>query len=461
MDSKTLPPLTRRQWLRTGGLGVAGYYATSPWRPHQVRAASKVQPRSTARSCIFLMLDGGISQLDSFDAKEGAWTPKEFDIRRFGDVHLPFGLFPRLSERLGDVAVLRSLNAWDSVHGRAQYYVQAAHPLNLALAKEIPPVGSVVAYEHRARRKTGDFLPPYVAMNAAGNQAGLLTQGFLPAEFGGFSLTVGQEGPPGITPKAGEEERLRRRWHFLQELDGSLRAANSPRGKNFTDYHDYYRGAFAMMVDPRLGKILGIGENDVRRYGSSALGNACVLARNLVAADAGTSFIMIGHGGWDFHTNIYQGSKSHQALSRELDAALCSLLDDLKSAKRRDGKPLLDETLVVVLSEFGRTPGPIHETRRGREHYQYAGCGLLAGGGVKGGVVIGATDSDGGKVIEPGWRARRPIYIEDIAITMYSALGIDWSKQHHNTPSGRAFQYVEPFSGTSYVRFQEVSEAFG
>jgi hypothetical protein len=113
------------------------------------------------------------------------------------------------------------------------------------------------------------------------------------------------------------------------------------------------------------------------------------------------------------------------------------------------------------MSEFGRTPGPIHETRKGREHYQFAACGLLAGGGVKGGRALGVTDEIGGKILDPGWRAKRPIYIEDMAATVYSALGIDWTKKHENTPSGRAFQYIEPASGTDYVKFGEVGEVFG
>lgn len=464
MANFTLPPLTRRDLLRAGGLGVAGYYFSPAFRPVNVYAAEKVSPRGSARFCIFIMLTGGMSQLDGFDAKEGAWTPKDFDIRRFGDAYLPYGLFPQLSARLGDVTILRSMNAWDSVHGRAQYYVQAAHPLNLALAKEIPPVGSVVAYEYRDRRKSDDSLPPYVAINATHSQAGLLTQGFLSAEFSPFSLAVAKDGPPNLAPKPGEEERFRRRWNFLQELDGSLRSNDSPRGKSFTDYHDFYRGAYALMRDKRVAEVLNIAPGDMKRYGETALGNACALARNLVVADAGTNFVFISHDGWDFHSNIYESHSpngvTHPKLCRELDHALSPLLDDLKTGKRKDGRALLDETLVVVMSEFGRTPGNIHEARKGREHYQYAACGLLAGGGVKGGQVIGKTDDQGAKITEFGWKPKRPIYIEDMAATVYSALGIDWTKRIENTPSGRAFQYIEPFSGTNYVKFQEVSEVF-
>jgi hypothetical protein len=120
----------------------------------------------------------------------------------------------------------------------------------------------------------------------------------------------------------------------------------------------------------------------------------------------------------------------------------------------------LDETLVIAMSEFGRTTGHLSETRQGREHYMQVHSGMFAGGGVKRGAVIGKTDEAGGKIVDFGWSANRPIYMEDIACTIYSALGIDWTKTIENTPSGRAFHYVEPASGTKYVGFQPAQEFF-
>jgi hypothetical protein len=102
----------------------------------------------------------------------------------------------------------------------------------------------------------------------------------------------------------------------------------------------------------------------------------------------------------------------------------------------------------------------ISETRKGREHYMQVHSGMLAGGGVKRGAVIGKTDEAGGKIIDPGWSGNRSIYMEDIACTIYSALGIDWTKRIDNTPSGRAFHYVEPASGTKYVDFKPIREFF-
>jgi hypothetical protein len=460
------PILSRRELLRYAGISVAGTFPFAS-NPARVTAAeSKPKIPATARQVIFVMLDGGFSHVDGFDAKEGPWTPKEFEIKSFGnDVRMPSGLFKRLPSMLDKVAIIRSMNAWDAVHGRAQYYLQTGHPLNLALAKEVPSVGSVIGHEFASQRKESDSLPAFVALNGISSQAGLITQGFLPAEFAPLNLQVEPAGPPRIAPdkSEGAEDSFHRRWELLQKLDGSLRAGEGKRGRSFVDYHDYYRGAHAMMNDPRVPGIFSIADDEKKRYGASAIGNSLILARNLVKANAGTRFVLAGHGGWDFHTDIYtEGKRNHQTLSRELDHALTSLLEDLIATPSTvtPGKSMFDETLVVCMSEFGRTPGPVTESRVGREHYMWAGCGLMAGAGVRGGLVLGKTDDKGEKVVDPGWSGKRPMYVEDIVMTMYAALGIDYSKSVSNTPSGRSFHYIEPASGTKYVRFQPVIDLF-
>jgi uncharacterized protein (DUF1501 family) len=171
---------------------------------------------------------------------------------------------------------------------------------------------------------------------------------------------------------------------------------------------------------------------------------------------------------WDHHSGIYGAdtrradgyATSHKGVSLELDSALSPLLDDLSERKRADGRSLLDETLVVAMGEFGRTPGPL-TVINGRDHYPTAFSALFAGGGVKGGRVLGKTDEMGAQVVDGGWHAKRPIYPEDVAVTIYSAMGIDWSKRVQETPSGRTFYYVEPITATNEImHFQEVSEFF-
>jgi hypothetical protein len=461
-NRRNIPSLTRRELLRVGGVSLVGGFLNA-FRPLNVRAEEKVRPMATARQVLFVNIDGGMSQVDTLDAKEGPWTPAYFDIRSYpNDLKLPYGLMKNLPGVLDKITVVRSMTAWDVVHGRAQYYIQTGHPLNLALAKEVPAIGAVVCHELSKQRKDSDSLPAYIAMNSAGNQAGLINQGFLPAEFGPMSLAVG-DAPPNLAPQKGMEETFRRRWERLQQLDGALRGGKTHPDRSFADYHDYYRGAWAIMNDPRVPAVMTITDEEKKRYGSSAIGNSLILARNLFRADAGTRFIMASHGGWDHHGNIYkEGTRNHPVLIKELDVAFANLITDLDAtpSKHAPGKTLLDETLVVAVSEFGRTPGALSETRAGREHYMQVHCGMFAGGGVRRGAVIGRTDEMGGKIVDFGWSAGRPIYMEDLACTIYSALGIDWTKTIENTPSGRAFHYVEPASGTKYVGFKPVRELF-
>jgi hypothetical protein len=462
-QTRNIPSLTRRELLRVGGISLVGGYLNA-FRPHNVWARQQTKPQASARQVLFINLDGGMSQVDSLDAKEGAWTPNYFDIRSYAnDLKLPSGVFKNLPSVLDKLTVVRSMSAWDVVHGRAQYYIQTGHPLNLALAKEVPALGAVVCHELANQRKETDSLPAYIAMNLAGNQAGLINQGFLPAEFGPMSLAVG-DSAPNLAPQRGMEETFKRRWERLQQLDETLRKSGGHSDRSFADYQDYYKGAYAIMNDPRVPQVMTITDEDKKRYGNSSIGNSLILARNLFQADAGTRFIMASHGGWDHHGNIYkEGTRSHVVLMKELDIAYTNLLQDLDSipSKYAKGKTLLDETLVICMSEFGRVPGPITETRKGREHFMQVHCGMFAGGGVRRGAVIGKTDDLGGKIVDSGWSANRPIYMEDVACTIYSALGIDWAKSVQNTPSGRAFHYIENASGTKYVGFKPVAELFG
>jgi uncharacterized protein (DUF1501 family) len=121
---------------------------------------------------------------------------------------------------------------------------------------------------------------------------------------------------------------------------------------------------------------------------------------------------------------------------------------------------LLDRTLIVCMGEFGRTTGDL-TPGKGRDHHRFAMSGLFAGAGILGGRAIGATDELGARVVSSGWAKKRSIYPEDVGATIYSALGIDWTKEITNTPSGRAFQYVEFQSGTDFLDVSEIAELFG
>ncbi len=450
--------LTRREAFRVGASLVSAYWFLPLLEPTNVRAQSKVNPRGSARFVIFVMLEGGQSHVDSWDLKEGKWTPPNFDIREIAPgVKWPMALFPQLARQRERYSLIRSMEAWDSVHFRAQYYVQSGHMMNPALQKELPPIGTVVAYESAARRQSTDTLPGYVAVNVTQSQAGLLGSGFLPATYTPFHIDT----TSGIGAIAVDEEgrkKLLRRWELLKKVDERLRNDPSLQAKAYRDYHNHYEGAVSMMSDQRASQVFQIETADHERYGKSQVGDGCILARNLVEADAGTQFVLVSHRDWDHHTRIYN-ENNHYKLCKELDTALSSLLDDLSTRRRADGRTLLDETMVVCFGEFGRTPGEL-SAASGRDHYQYALTGLFAGGGVQGGRVIGKTDDLGAKVIAPDWNAKRSVYMEDVTTTIYSALGIDWSKTIEGAPSGRAFHYIEPFASKQMIRNQEISNLF-
>ena len=454
--------LQRRELLRLGGLSLVG--GTLPWMANtRIKASEDRTPHKTARQVIFINLEGGMSQLDSLDAKQGPWTPDYFDIQKCGNgLMLPMGVFPNLAKILDKVSVVRSMAAWDAVHGRAQYYLQTGHPLNPALSKEVPAVGAVICHELADERRATDSLPAYISMNMAGNQAGLINNGFLSAEFGPLNLSF-DKGPPDLAPPKDMAQTMQRRWSRLQSLDQGLRERQPGVDRSFYDYNQYYRGAWNIMNDPRVPEIFSLTEEDKTRYGQSSIGTSLALARNLMRADAGTRFVLASHGGWDHHSDIYkQGTRNHPVLMGELDKAFTSLVLDLEALPgSRDGsKSLLDETLIVCMSEFGRTPGDISATRAGREHYIHAHSGMFVGGGIARGGIIGQTDAVGGTITDFGWSPGRPIYMEDVVCTIYSAMGIDWTNKVEETPSGRAFHFVESASGTDYVDFQPISKLF-
>ena len=163
-----------------------------------------------------------------------------------------------------------------------------------------------------------------------------------------------------------------------------------------------------MMESPELPRILKLEDEDKKRYGNSGFGDACVLARNILAAERGARFVAINHGAWDLHTNIYdKEQKSNQyTLSRDLDTGLSELMADLEKTKTADGRTLLEKTLIVCLGEFGRTPGNL-TVGKGRDHHRFAMSAVFAGAGVIGGRALGATDEEGGRVLKPGWAKKR------------------------------------------------------
>lgn len=468
-----LPTLSRRKFWQFGSVSITG--GTLLPMASRVDAATdrRATPRGSADCVIYLNLVGGPSQMDTFDFKQYAWTPEDLDVRshKLG-IQWPYGLLPRTAEVLDDCALARSMGAWETFHNLAQYYLQVGHPFTAARAKELPSMGSVIAYELLAKAKAADYLPPFVSMNfpAGAVNGTLIREGFLESTTAPLTLDVRQGGNMPFLLDPAYKERFASRLDFLYSFDTSRQRQGNGVNKLLREWDAFGRSAEKMIRSPQVGEIFKLGDDERARYGKTAFGDACLIARNMVMAGAGTRYILVNQGGWDHHGDIYgksgdgrmEDSRKRGGLYAncgELDPAFASLIVDLKSKKDSQGRPLLDRTLVVVNGEFGRTPGPLTDIK-GRDHWPAVRAGLFAGGGVKGGRVLGATDAQGGKIVDFGWHQKRPMYPEDVTATVYSALGIDWTKKLGGTPSGRDFEYVEKMSGTTFLDSTEIKELF-
>ena len=451
---------TRRDAVKYGTLSLLGAFAETALWPPRLRAAGHANPRGTARNCIVVEAAGAISHVDTFDFKEDEGTQADFEIRRIrDDLYLSYRLFPQLSSEMDKVSIVRTFKSHEVVHFRGEYYTRAGRPLNPAQAAEIPPVGSVVAYELEAQRKETDTFPTYVSCNLK-NVA--LPSGFLHPRFSGLDVNA-KAGAGSVAAKGEALELLEERFSLLTELEKAVEADRGKRGRAPNSFRSFQEDAYRILGDTRWPRALTPAEEDKKRYGDNDAGLGCLMARNLIQADAGTRYVHVKHGGWDHHKNIYDHARSsnHYIHCNDLDRALANLLRDLAAtpSKYTPGKTLLDETLVVVPTEFGRVPGKLNLVG-GRHHYNQTYIGLFAGGGVKGGRIIGRTDATGENVVETGWRYGMQPKTENIYASVFSALGIDWRKEILNTPSKRAYRYVDHLGATEMCIDDEIAELF-
>jgi hypothetical protein len=344
----------------------------------------------------------------------------------------------------GDFAIVRSMRAWALVHQLGQSWVQIGRNPAAVLGNISPNIGSVVAIEKEKERLPGQVFPTFLALNSA-NGAG---PGYFPAEYAPFKVAPATTGLKNTTNTTGAD-RFNARYDFLHHIDDPLRV-NSPLGKPVEDYNNFYQAAQGLMYNDKVKTAFGYTSAESMRYGNTTFGNACLVAKQVLAANQGTRYIEITQGGWDMHQNIYQ-AQSLPALTKLIDDGLSALLGDLKTSGA------LSETLIVMQGEFGRTVGAI-TAAGGRDHYpqQFA---FFAGAGVKGGRAIGSTDATGAATLDPGWSRQRDVKPEDVEATIYSAMGIDWTTVRHDDPLGRGFYYVPNSDQDVYGPINELWKA--
>ncbi len=436
------PFFSRSSWSRREFFGLASgitasVLATRPAAAQQiVSGGNNPKTKNTAKNVIFVLLAGAPSHTDLFDFKmipgvtPAATKPETLKP----GVMWPTGILPKLGTQFEDLAIVRSMRARALVHSLSQTWIQIGRSPVAALGDVAPNIGSIVALEKTPERTPKNVFPTFLALNSNG----AVGPGYFDSKFAPFKTTPSANGLLN-TQHNGGEAVFNDRYAVLQELDQPLRTS-SPLGKSVEDMDDFYRAARGLMYNPDVDKAFKFSQADSLRYGNNTFGNACLTAKQVLEANEGTRFIQITLGGWDMHQNIYGVNGNMAAagnifsLGKVLDDGMSTLLSDLK------GSGLLAETLVVAVGEFGRTVGRL-SAQAGRDHYsqQFA---VFAGGGVKGGRVIGSTDEQGSMTVDPGWSRDRDVWAEDIEATILSALGIDWTTIRYDDPFGRGFEYV-------------------
>lgn len=439
------PFASRREFFRLLGAGVTGSFLAGNSQAQLVRSLD-VRTRNTAKNVIFILLTGAPSHVDTFDLKflDGI-SPTGFQPETIKGIRFNTGVFPKIAAQLDDIAILRSVRSWAAQHSLSQTWVQIGRSPAAVLGDVAPNIGSIVALEKRAERTPGQLFPTFLALNADG----AVGSGYLPAQYEPFKTAPSTTGLANTAHPDGAA-RFTAKYDLLESLDAPLRA-KSPLSPVMEDYGAFYQSARGLMYNPTVDQAFKYTAADSARYGNTGFGNALLTAKQVLAANSGTRYIQITLGGWDMHSGIYApNGNSMFTLGRTLDNGYGALIADLKAAG------LLNETLVVMMGEFGRTVGALNN-QAGRDHYtqQFA---VFAGGGVKGGRAIGETDAQGARTTEFGWSEQRDIRVEDIEATIYSALGINWTNVRYDDPFGRGFEYV-PYAGEGL--YKPIEELWG
>jgi uncharacterized protein (DUF1501 family) len=406
--------LSRRAFLRNVGAGAAAAGMLG-WKDAVTLHAEELRRRGMA--CVLLFMRGGPSQFETFNPKPGTATggPTQAIATAVSGVQVAEG-WTNVARAMGDIALIRSLTNREGEHQRATYQMHTGYVP--AGGVRHPNFGSTVASEIAPREFD---LPHFVSV---GNRATTLGPGFLPMTFAPFVVGNPNQLPNNAQLPAGVSDgRLGRRLGLLQDLEADFaQSGGQPR----VEAHRALYGSAAQLVrSPRLRAFDLTQEQDaVRdRYGRNSFGQGCLLARRLV--EAGVTFVEVELNGWDTHQDNFNRTRT---LSQQADPAFAALVNDLKERGR------LDRTLVIWMGEFGRTPRINGQT--GRDHFPRAFSVALAGGGVRGGRVIGATSATGTDVTS------RPVTVPDLFCTFCQALGIDPRKENI-TPLGRPIRIVD------------------
>lgn len=413
MPRPEISPADRRRFMAACAKSLLGvsFATTLPTRSPAAEAKRKPAP---AKHIIYLFLDGGLSHIDTFDPKPGVEEGGETEPLQTPVSGILFGHhLPRLSKLAGALAVIRSMATETGAHDPAKYLMRTGykqlnsvrHPaLGAWMASQVEPINQE--------------LPPNFLVGSGNRHPGA---GFLHARLGPVPIGKATDGLANTSlPKYMDDKWFDRRLMLASRFDQRFQSARD--NPQVEAYNQLYDDAKALMGSSQL-EVFDLEQEPERirdGYGRNDFGQGCLLARRLV--EEGVRFVEVNYGGWDMHQEIYERLETR---SENLDMAVNALLRDLNA------RGLLSETLVVMTTEFGRTPKI--NVNAGRDHHPAVFSSFLAGAGIRMGQVYGASD-DRGFSCEAD-----QVSVDDFNATIASAAGLDTSSEFYS-PSGRPFR---------------------
>jgi hypothetical protein len=443
MRSSMSNSLSRRDWLRMSMVGAAGV-SMSGWLGNLAQLSAKDPSRK--RACILLWMNGGPSQMDTFDLKPGHANGGPFKEISTNVAGIKFSEhFPELAKRTDKLAIIRSMSTKEADHGRATYLMRTGRVPGGPI--QYPALGSFIGKElepENAELPSFVSIAPFRFLSPGAYDSGFLGPRYAPLFVGENSGQIvnapGRQSDSADAlkvqdldrPSGIKGDRSSSRESLLDEMEKEFLEGRSdlPGESHRTAYHR----ALTMMSSEAVKAFDLSGEPEKlrARYGKNLFGQGCLLARRLV--ERGVPFVEVTLAGvpgqmvlgWDTHQNNFDNVKR---LSGVLDPAWSTLMDDLKD------HGLLDTTTIVSMGEFGRTPRI--NANNGRDHWANSWSTVVCGGGIKGGQVIGKTNADGIGV------ADHPVSTPDLLATVCKALGLDPTKQNQSNV-GRPIRLVEP-----------------
>lgn len=423
--------IPRRDFIKLGLGGAAGLGFSDMLRLRAEAAAAKGLASPKDVNCILVWLDGGPSHYETFDPKPDAPDGIRGDFKPI-KTNVPGIQFsekvPHLAKIADKFTVLRSIAHKDPNHGGGNHYMMTGAPTPVpvgcgSFVTFHPSFGSTVSY-HRGVKKG---LPAYMTMDRVSRSGGpnFLGARHAPFVIGGDPNRDDFQVRDVVLPREISEGRAENRRALRATLDQLKRIHHKEAADPTVGFDSFYRQGVDLVTSREAQAAFDISKEDPKvreKYGRHSLGQRLLMARRL--AEVGVSFTTIYYGGWDHHSNIFKTLPKHIA---PLDQGVAALISDL------DDRGMLDNTMVIVLGEFGRTP-KINE-RGGRDHWPHAMSVLMAGAGIPGGQVVGATD-------KKGYYASENIYSpEDFASSLYTKMGIDPTVALHKN-TGRPIQLV-------------------